>query len=298
MTWSRRFEIRESVRGSLWLVPLLGAALGGLMGAGFLQADESIDLPSFWEYSAATASTLLAAIVGATAALTGFVITVTVLVVQTAIGTFSARYMRLWYRDRLLKLTLAVLVGTLTFALGLLRDIEDDSVPNLGVTLTGWLTAVGLLLFLFFFHRFIQRIRPVAVSELVAIAGKRAHDESVEALAAPEVRYEPPAGLGEPSLVVRARRPGSIQAVDVEGLGPLRASPRGTGRAATRGGRLRPPARRARAHLRHRPGSWGRRRSSSRALRARRRAHDPAGPCVRDQDPGGHRDPGALAGCE
>jgi uncharacterized membrane protein len=218
MTWSARFRIRESVRGSLWLIPLVGALLGGILGAGFLHADDSIDMPSFWEYSPSTASTLLSAIVGATAALTGFVITVTVLVVQTAVSTFSPRYMRLWYRDRLLKLTLAALVGTLTFALGLLRDIEEDFVPNFGVTVAGWLTAVGLLLFLLFFHRFIQRIRPVAVSALVAEAGKQAHDESVTALASPEVRTEPPAGLGEPSLVVRSRNAGSIQAVDVHGL--------------------------------------------------------------------------------
>jgi uncharacterized membrane protein len=218
MTWSTRFRIRESARGSLWLIPLLGAVIGAVLGTSFLQAHQSFGMPSFWEYSPSTATTVLASIVGATAALTGFVITVTVLVVQTAISTFSARYMRLWYRDLLLKLTLAVLVGTLTFALGLLRDIQVDYVPNLGVTVAGWLTAVGLILFFLFFHRFIQRIRPVAVSELVAQAGKRAHDESVRAVAAEDVRDEPPAGLGEPTLVVRTRRAGSIQAVHVDGL--------------------------------------------------------------------------------
>ena len=128
MTWARRFRIRESVRGSLWLIPLVGAALGGVLGAGLFQHSRVVDAPSYWTYSPSTASTLLSAIVGATAALTGFVITVTVLVVQIAIGSFSARYMRIWYRDRLLKLTLAVLVGTLTFSLGLLRRIEDDFV--------------------------------------------------------------------------------------------------------------------------------------------------------------------------
>ena len=52
--------------------------------------------------------------------LTGFVVTVGVLIVQMATGTFSARYMRIFYRDRLLKAVLAVLVGTLTFSYGLL----------------------------------------------------------------------------------------------------------------------------------------------------------------------------------
>ena len=218
MTWARRFRIRESVRGSLWLIPLVGAILGGILGAGLFQHSRVVDAPSYWTYSPSTASTLLSAIVGATAALTGFVITVTVLVVQIAIGSFSARYMRIWYRDRLLKLTLAVLVGTLTFSLGLLRRIEDDFVPDLGVTFAGGLVVVGILLFLFFFHRFIQRVRPVAAAALVSRAGKRAFDESLKALAASEVRADPPAGLGEPSLLVRASEAGSIQAADLDGL--------------------------------------------------------------------------------
>jgi len=132
MTWATRFRVREYVRGSLWIVPLLGAVLGGLVGSGVFHVERAVDVPSYWEYSPSTASTVLAALVGALAALTGFVITVTVLVVQMAIGTFSARYMRLWYRDRLLKATLAVLVGTLTLSLELLRRVEEDFVTNLG----------------------------------------------------------------------------------------------------------------------------------------------------------------------
>ena len=53
----------------------------------------------------------MTAIVGASAALAGFVVTVTVLFVQVAAGSFSARYMRIWYRDWLLKAALAALVG-------------------------------------------------------------------------------------------------------------------------------------------------------------------------------------------
>ena len=57
-------------------------------------------------------TTVLTTIVGATVGLTGFVVTVTVLAIQMATGTFSARYMRIWYRDRLLKAVLTVLAGT------------------------------------------------------------------------------------------------------------------------------------------------------------------------------------------
>jgi hypothetical protein len=62
--------------------------------------------------SSGTALSVLTAVVAATVGLTGFVVTVSVLVVQMATGTFSADTCGFWYRDGLLKATLAVLVGT------------------------------------------------------------------------------------------------------------------------------------------------------------------------------------------
>ena len=102
VSWYTAFRLRQFARGSLWLLPLVGGVLGVLAGSGVILADQSVHVPSYWTYSPSTASTVLSAIVGAMAALTGFVVTVTVLAVQMATGTFSARYMRLWYRDRVL----------------------------------------------------------------------------------------------------------------------------------------------------------------------------------------------------
>src|SRR5271167_2925272 len=107
---------------------MLGA-LAGVVGAlVVVQIDHSVHLPPSWQYSPSTASTVLSAIVGAMAALTGFVVTVTVLVVQMVIGSFSARYMRVCYRDAWLKGTLALLIGTLAFSFALLRRIESNFV--------------------------------------------------------------------------------------------------------------------------------------------------------------------------
>jgi uncharacterized membrane protein len=220
MSWSTTFRLRQFARGSLWLLPLAGGLLGVLLGSGVVLADQSVHMPSYWTYSASTASTVLSAIVGAMAALTGFVVTVTVLVVQMATGTFSARYMRLWYRDRVLKILLALLVGTLAYSFALLRRIENNLVPNLGVTIAGALVLGALLLFVFFLDRFIHRLRPVAVAMLVAGYVHRGFERYTAALAAaPEVfsgAFEP---AGEPpALVVRSAKPGAIQALDVLGL--------------------------------------------------------------------------------
>ena len=220
MSWHTVFRLRQFALGSLWLLPLAGGLLGVLLGSGLVLADQSINVPSYWTYSPSTATTVLSAIVGAMAALTGFVVTVTVLVVQMATGTFSARYLRLWYRDGVLKMLLALLVGTLAYSFALLRRIENNLVPNLGVSIAGFLVLCSLLLFVIFLDRFLHRLRPVAVAVLVAGYVHRGFERYTAALAAaPDVFTGPFEPAGEqPALVIRSARPGAIQALDGRGL--------------------------------------------------------------------------------
>ena len=218
MTWAKRFRLRESLLESLWVIPLAGAVLGAVLGIAVSFADEHIEAPSLWQYSPSTASTVLSSIIGATAALTGFVVTVTVLVVQMATGTFSARILRLWYRDRMLKATLAVLVGTLTFAFSVLRRVEDDFVPVLGVTLSGFLVSLCLLAFIVFFDRYIRRLRPAAVAADVASEARSMFEQTVRFADRTDIRWHYGTVRANPSLVVRASHGGAIQAVDLDGL--------------------------------------------------------------------------------
>jgi uncharacterized membrane protein len=176
MTWATRFRVRQYLKGSLWVLPLAGGVAGVLLGLLDLELEEVVTPP--WDFSASTADTVLAAIIGAMVGLTGFVVTVTVLMVQMATGTFSARYMRLWYRDRLLKLVLALLLLTLTFSFSLLTTVETGSVPNLGVTTAGFLAVATLGLFMLFLDVYIHRLRPVAVASLVAARCRQAVEKN------------------------------------------------------------------------------------------------------------------------
>lgn len=218
MTWSRRFRLRKGLLEGLWLTPVVAAVVGAILGIVVSVVDDEIGAPSLWQYSPSTASAVLTSIVGATAALTGFVVTVTVLVVQMATGTFSARVMRLWFRDGMLKATLAVLVGTLTFSFSVLRRIEDDFVPDLGVTLSGLLVSLSLLFFIVFFDRCIRRLRPAAVAADVARVARSMFEQTVLLADRPDIRWEYESSRGDPTLVVRADRGGAIQAVDPAGL--------------------------------------------------------------------------------
>jgi uncharacterized membrane protein len=221
VTWSLSFRLRQYLKGSLWVLPLCGAVVGVILGELVPRVDRAVGVPSYWQYSPSTASTVLSAIVGAMAALTGFVVTVSVLVVQMATGMFSARYMRLWYRDRMLKVLLAVLVGTLTFSFALLRHVETDQVPDIGVTAAGVLVVVSLILFLLFLDRSLHRLRPVAVAALVARQGRRSVEAAVHAAAAPDAPdflSGPYETTNEPTVVVRSDRAGAIQAMNTGGL--------------------------------------------------------------------------------
>ena len=113
-----------------------------------------------------------------------------------------------------------MLVGTLAYSFALLQRIENNLVPNLGVSIAGLLVLSSLLLFVFFLDRFIHRLRPVAVAMLVADYVDRGFERYTAARpAAPDVfsgAFEP---AGEqPALVIRSARPGAIQALDVRGL--------------------------------------------------------------------------------
>lgn len=217
--WARFFSIRQYVRQSLWVLPLVG----GLVGVGLAQADlwleTRLTLPSGWTYSQATASTLLSAVAGAMVGLLGFVVTIGVLVVQMATGTLSPRFMRIWYRDRLQKLVLAAFVATFTFSFGLLRRVESGTVPDLGVSLAGVAVAVDLLLLLLYLDRFVHTLRPVAVSAAMAragasvVRGMHPHQPSPAALA--EARA---LAAGAPSRRVLAARHGAVQALNLRGL--------------------------------------------------------------------------------
>jgi len=220
MTWATRFRIREYLRESLWVVPALGAVIGILCAAALISIDSHVKVPSDWAYSPSTASTVLSAIVGAVAALTGFVVTVTVLVAQMASGSFSPRSMRLWYRDPVLKGALALLIGTLAYSFSLLRRIESTFVPDLGVTLAGLLLIVGLVIFALFLDRFVHLLRPAAVAALVAKGVRQSLDNDIAgARDLGNVFVGPLEGVAEPaSLTVRSSRAGAVQAVDLRGI--------------------------------------------------------------------------------
>ncbi|MGW2558723.1 DUF2254 domain-containing protein [Streptomyces sp. NPDC001514] len=220
MSWATVFRLRQYAKASLWMVPLLGIVLGVLLADATVWLDSKVRVPEDWQYSASTASSVLSSIVGAMVALLGFVVTIGVLVVQQATGTLSPRYMRLWYRDRLQKAVLATFAGTFAFAFSLLRRIETDFVPDLGVTLAGAGVAASLLLLLIYLNRFIHNLRPVAIAALVSGAGRRLIDRGTMLAESGTIRGgERTAPLtGGPVTRIPTEQGGTIQGINAARL--------------------------------------------------------------------------------
>jgi uncharacterized membrane protein len=216
-SWAARFARRQRLKGSLWLVPLVCAIAGPLLAQLVLELDARVTMPAAWRYSESTASTMLSAIVSAMVGLTGFVVAFGVLVVQMATQTLSPRFMRLWYRDGLQKAVLGTFVGTLTFALAMLRAVGPAAAPDIGVTIAGVMVTVSVVLFLVYLDRFVHNLRPIAVAWVVAESGARVFAETPGHPPAAHAD-DPPPPSGPPSSVVLSDAAGAIQAIDRDGL--------------------------------------------------------------------------------
>ncbi len=215
MAWTAGFRARQFIRQSLWVVPLAGGVIGAVLANVDLWIDDRITLPSEWSYSTGTANSVLSAAAAAMVGLIGFVVTIGVLVVQMATGTLSPRFMRLWYRDRLQKFVLAAFTATFTFSFALLRHVESDSVPDLGISLVGLAVSIDLILLLLYFDRFVHALRPVAVAAAMAQAGL-AIEFGADGLA--EEPGPADRSRGVPDARVPAPRSGAIQELEVAGL--------------------------------------------------------------------------------
>jgi uncharacterized membrane protein len=212
-SWSARYRLAEGVRESLWAAPLAGGVVGAALGAAVVRLDHALALTGPWAYSPATAGVVLAALAAAEVVVTGIL----VFVFQSASSASYARPMRLWSADGTVKAMLALVLGTIGFSFVLLSGIEDNFVPNLGVTIAVALVVVVLVGFLAVVGRVSANLRPVAVASVVGVRGVRSFRESVARTVTRRHAALPPVA-GQPTIVVRTDRAGAIRGYDMRGL--------------------------------------------------------------------------------
>ncbi len=171
MSWSLRFKLREFLKNSLWLVPVIGVVICILAQRLVSNLDDRWDPPSGLTFTPSTASTMLSAIISASISLIGFMLTILVLVVQISGSSYSPRTLLFVFRNQQLKLSLGLFVGTLVFAFLSMGQISDTSANNLSVIVCATLVLFSILFFLQSLSQLMHGIRPAKMADRVTKTG-------------------------------------------------------------------------------------------------------------------------------
>lgn len=218
---------RERLGNQLWLIPavLVAAALGA--AALFAVLDEHVQQVSWLRFPGGTdsARSLLSSIAGAMITFTGLVFSITILVLQLASQQYSPRVLRTFLRDRQSQLALGLFTATFVYALVVLRQITQSSIPSLSVTFSVVLVISSVGVFVAYISHMANAIRVSTIIDRVAWETRRTIDARYDRVEEPVAL---PAGaiddeearrwrLMASEEVVSAETRGMLIAIDVDG---------------------------------------------------------------------------------
>jgi uncharacterized membrane protein len=157
-------RLRAAFRARLWPLPVLAVVVAVALGVGLPALDDFLDrrvpgLLQVYVFSGGpdAARAVLQAISGSLITVTSLTFSLTVVTLQLASSQFSPRLLRTFTSDRFVHWTLALFLGTFSYALTVLRSVRSDAagndefVPALAVTVALALalaSVIGLVLFL------------------------------------------------------------------------------------------------------------------------------------------------------
>src|SRR3954454_23302855 len=199
------YRIKSHVRGSLWFVPVLCVGAGVLLSFVTLWIDgqSSYTLVSQSLNGGPDASlSILSAVATSMVSLAALVLTITMVVVQLAMGQFSPRIVQPILKDRPSQLAIGIFVGTFAFAMLAMRDVlignsGPGQVPGLTVLVAFLLVVISIAVLVLYVHHIGRSLRVSALIELVGSDTRRlldaeyserlrgSDDEGVNVIAAP-----------------------------------------------------------------------------------------------------------------
>lgn len=164
---------RDAVRAQLWPVPTFGVVLALVLGLVLPRIDEVLDpaLSPTWSDvlfggDADAARSLLGAVSSSLINVTALTFSLTVVTLQLASSQFSPRLLRTFASDGFVQATLAMFLGTFTYALTVLRSVRSSSeagaaefVPQVAVSVSFLLAVVSVLGLVLFLAHLVRQIR-------------------------------------------------------------------------------------------------------------------------------------------
>jgi len=217
MTWLQRHRLRSFLRNSAWLPPLAGLLAALLTNRLMWWADRLLG----WQARVGVEGSriVLTALASSMLTFIVFLFSILLLAVQLASAQLTPRIIATFFRNRILKVSLAILVFVFTFDLALLVRI-DGTVPRLSVWLAMYSSVAAIGVFLYMIDKVGKTLRPVSI--LTAI-GRQGHDVIEEVYPDPVTAVPSSAGppAGDRPRTVANSLPGVVLAFDPVGLSAL-----------------------------------------------------------------------------
>jgi len=217
----------ERLRSSLFFVPMIAVFVAVVLGFVSLAVDRNIDsvmtdLPIGFTSTVESARTLLGVIAGATISFAGIAFSVSLLTIQLASSQYSPRVVHTLFRDPFNKRVMALVVGTFTYCVVVLRSVRsafdpggEPVIPNLSVAVAVVLGIATILAIVAFINHsahamdvseILQRIRREATEQI------RGEWTPVDLSA--DRRPLADMSTGSSSTVIRFDRSGWVQEID------------------------------------------------------------------------------------
>ena len=170
------FRLVDHVRSSLWFIPVVCVLVGVVLSFTTLWIDDLFDhklIPQAFTGGPDAALAILSAIATSMVSLAALVLTITMVVVQLAMGQFSPRIVQRILRDKPSQIAIGLFVATFAHAMLAMRDVQlsgggsKGTVPGLAVVVAFLLVLVSIAVLVLYVHHIGRSLRVSALIELV-----------------------------------------------------------------------------------------------------------------------------------
>jgi uncharacterized membrane protein len=200
------------LQSSLWFVPVLCVLVGAGISFGTIALDRRFDysaIPQSLVGGPDAALAILSTVALAMVSLTALVLTITMVVVQLAMGQFSPRIVQRILRDKPSQLAIGLFVATFVHSILAIREVTNEgdgggNVPGVAVVTAFVLVVASIAVLVMYVHHIGQALRVSALIELVGTHTRKLVDRQY---------VEDETGLADDPTTLCARTSGVITAI-------------------------------------------------------------------------------------
>jgi uncharacterized membrane protein len=179
----RVFKFLSSVRTGLWFIPVLCVLGGVALSFGTIAVDRAFDfklIPQSLTGGPDAALSILSTVAASMVSLAALVLTITMVVVQLAMGQFSPRIVQTILQDKPSQMAIGIFVATFAHAMLAMREVSfngDGSVPGVAILVAFVLVLVSIAVLVLYVHHIGQSLRVASLIELVGSDTRKLLDE-------------------------------------------------------------------------------------------------------------------------